>query len=607
MRFSPTGATGGPVPDTREPFASLPSANPFRYRGYAVSRMLRRGLAFSLVAAAAGLACSSAMAARGAIASSPVRSGSAWDKVARGVVPGGRGTRFDAPAQRVARARNGPPIQAPSTQGVTRGWAPTSRAHPGGGPSVPRSAGLHRKAQTGQTRPTTHRCIHGTGRCSTSVRSIPQRPSTVAVTGAPVPSGGVVVTTKICVLPPASEPEACTTTVTTIVWSRHPDGGATQTTRVRTCTGGCGESSPPEQHHALGCGATATSCSRSVTCHAVADGLGARCKIELASGFAVFCTSPTGADPNSATCQNVINFVCTDPPGALPANCAASQAIPPRFERITLFIRGVAAAVKPTYQTPPAKPAPTGVSGGPAPIPSGGGRATLRSTPARIAAGTAVVSAGSATAITLTSSVNPSVTGQRVRLTAQIAPVPAGGTVRFLIGTAVVHGCGAVPVDPSSGTAVCVTTFATAGVPQIQAVYSGPAGVAGARSAVLGQTVEWSVRLQAPPEARGTATVTRLACAPMSGGCRVTVRLLASGSSAAALSHSAGGQQQPVVVGSETRTIGAGKSSTLTTALTPAAQKLAAQSGGLAVQEMVALTVAGQRHAVVSVRVTIAA
>ena len=190
-------------------------------------------------------------------------------------------------------------------------------------------------------------------------------------------------------------------------------------------------------------------------------------------------------------------------------------------------------------------------------------------------------------------------------LTAQIAPVPAGGTVRFLIGTAVIPGCGAVAVNPSSGTAVCKTTFATAGVPQIQAVYSGDASVAGARSAVLGQTVEWSVRLQAPPKARGKATVTRLACAPMSGGCRVTVRLLASGSAAAALSPSVGGQQ-PVVVGSETRTIGAGKSSTLTAALTPEAQKLAAQSGGLPVQEIVALTIAGQRHTVASVRVTIA-
>ena len=187
-----------------------------------------------------------------------------------------------------------------------------------------------------------------------------------------------------------------------------------------------------------------------------------------------------------------------------------------------------------------------------------------------------------------------------------LAPVPAGGTVRFLIGTAVIPGCSAVAVNPSSGTAVCKTTFATAGVPQIQAVYSGDATVAGARSAVLGQTVEWSVRLQAPPEARGKVTVTRLACAPMSGGCRVTVRLLVSGSAAAALSPSAGGQQQQVVVGSETRTIGAGQSSTLTTALTPAAQKLVGRSGGLPVQEIVAVTIAGRQHTVASVRLTIA-
>ncbi len=191
-------------------------------------------------------------------------------------------------------------------------------------------------------------------------------------------------------------------------------------------------------------------------------------------------------------------------------------------------------------------------------------------------------------------------------LTAQLAPVPAGGTVRFLIGTTVIPGCGAVTVNPSSGTAVCETTFATAGVPQIQAVYSGDATVAAAQSAVLGQTVGWSVRLDGPPEGHGKAAVTRLSCAPTSGGCRVTVRLLASGSAAAALSPSAGGPHQPVVVGSETRPIGAGQSSTLTTALTSAAQKLAERSGGLPVQEIVAVTIAGRQHTVASERLTIA-
>ena len=144
-------------------------------------------------------------------------------------------THLDAPAQRAARAGNGSPIQAPATQGVTGGWAPTSRAQPGGGAPVRRSAGVHRKAQTGQTRPTVHRCFkQGAGRCTTSVRTLPQRPSSVAVTGAPVPSRGVVVTTKICLPPPLSEPEICTTTTTTIVWSRHSDGGATQRTRGRS-------------------------------------------------------------------------------------------------------------------------------------------------------------------------------------------------------------------------------------------------------------------------------------------------------------------------------------------------------------------------------------
>jgi hypothetical protein len=188
-----------------------------------------------------------------------------------------------------------------------------------------------------------------------------------------------------------------------------------------------------------------------------------------------------------------------------------------------------------------------------------------------------------------------------VTLTAQLAPVPAGGTVRFLIGTTVIPGCGAVAVNPSSGTAVCKTTFAAAGVPQIQAVYSGDASVAAARSAVMAQTVVWSVRFEAPPAAHGKAAVSRLACAPLSGGCRVTVRLLANGPVAASA-----GRKRPLVVGSETRTIGPGQSSTLTTALTPAAQKLVVRSRGLSVQEIVVLTIAGKQHTVASVKLAIA-
>ncbi|MGH3185306.1 MAG: Ig-like domain-containing protein, partial [Streptosporangiaceae bacterium] len=76
------------------------------------------------------------------------------------------------------------------------------------------------------------------------------------------------------------------------------------------------------------------------------------------------------------------------------------------------------------------------------------------------------------TATTLASSANPSVAGPAVTYTATVSPVPDGGTVAFTDGGATITGCGAVPVDTSTGRATCQVTYTSAGTHSITAAYS---------------------------------------------------------------------------------------------------------------------------------------
>ena len=90
-------------------------------------------------------------------------------------------------------------------------------------------------------------------------------------------------------------------------------------------------------------------------------------------------------------------------------------------------------------------------------------------------------------ATTLTSSTNPSASGQSVTFTATVAPnsgTPTG-TVAFLDGTTQL-GTGAL----SSGTATFSTTSLSVGSHSITAVYSGDGNFASSTSAVLTQTVD---------------------------------------------------------------------------------------------------------------------
>src|SRR6202040_1228830 len=95
--------------------------------------------------------------------------------------------------------------------------------------------------------------------------------------------------------------------------------------------------------------------------------------------------------------------------------------------------------------------------------------------------------------VVVTSSANPSGTGQTVTLTANVtATAPASGTrtgtVDFQVGGVNIAGCNA-QVLPASGKATCVTNTLTVGANAITAIYSGDANFGPSTSAPFTQTV----------------------------------------------------------------------------------------------------------------------
>ena len=93
------------------------------------------------------------------------------------------------------------------------------------------------------------------------------------------------------------------------------------------------------------------------------------------------------------------------------------------------------------------------------------------------------------TTTVLASSANPSVAGRQVTYTATVSPVPDGGTVAFTDGGSPIAGCGAQPVDTTTGHATCQTTPGTSGAHNIAATFSGSGRFAGSTSAALTQVV----------------------------------------------------------------------------------------------------------------------
>ena len=103
----------------------------------------------------------------------------------------------------------------------------------------------------------------------------------------------------------------------------------------------------------------------------------------------------------------------------------------------------------------------------------------------------AVNQASTVTAVA--SSVDPSVAGQSVTVTASVSVIAPGtglptGTVMFEDGGIAIMGCAAQAVPPSD-IAVCAASFATAGAHPITAVYSGDSNFSGSTSPILTETV----------------------------------------------------------------------------------------------------------------------
>ena len=139
-----------------------------------------------------------------------------------------------------------------------------------------------------------------------------------------------------------------------------------------------------------------------------------------------------------------------------------------------------------------------------------------------------VVNKGTTTSV-VTSSANPSVSGQAVTYTTTVTATPPAsgtrtGTVNFQDGGVTIVGCGAKAVA-AAGTATCAIAYAGPGVHSVTGVYSGDTNFLTSTSAVLTQTVGQGnttsvVTSSANPSASGqtvTYTTTVTATAPASG------------------------------------------------------------------------------------------
>jgi YVTN family beta-propeller protein len=93
------------------------------------------------------------------------------------------------------------------------------------------------------------------------------------------------------------------------------------------------------------------------------------------------------------------------------------------------------------------------------------------------------------TATALSSSANPSVTGQAVTYTATVSPTPNGGTASFSDNGSAISTCTAQPVNTTTGQATCTLTYSSAGSHGIEAAYSGNATFSPSTSPPLVQTV----------------------------------------------------------------------------------------------------------------------
>ena len=80
---------------------------------------------------------------------------------------------------------------------------------------------------------------------------------------------------------------------------------------------------------------------------------------------------------------------------------------------------------------------------------------------------------GTNTATSVTPSANPGTTNTPITYTATVTPKPDGGTVNFVDNGRTIPTCGARPVNPATGQAICDPNYVTTGNQSVGAVYSG--------------------------------------------------------------------------------------------------------------------------------------
>jgi hypothetical protein len=128
------------------------------------------------------------------------------------------------------------------------------------------------------------------------------------------------------------------------------------------------------------------------------------------------------------------------------------------------------------------------------------------------ATSTATVTA--VTSTSLSSSKNPSNPDDTVTYSATVAPVPDGGTVAFSDNGTGIPGCGAQPVNTTTGVATCAVTYPDPGTHTITANYSGDAFFLASPAAPLTQRVRSGV---GPNQASTTTSLDSSANPSVSG------------------------------------------------------------------------------------------
>jgi hypothetical protein len=135
--------------------------------------------------------------------------------------------------------------------------------------------------------------------------------------------------------------------------------------------------------------------------------------------------------------------------------------------------------------------------------------------------------AAKATKLTLSSSLDPSLTGATVSFTATVSPAVTGGTLTFTVNGTAVPGCSAVEMAGLSGVD-CSVPFDTADAYTVAATYSG-AGRFAASSAFLVQTVVDPVAGTPQPSTTGSPVTVVIAGMPSSSVAKPTIAYTESG------------------------------------------------------------------------------